>query len=410
MFSRTKETQQTDGTSLKGTHSAGEDGQLRRSITGHPSNLSATQEDALHKFREEIAAAGLYVPRSTPDGRRASHTDVALLRFLRARRFDVGKAMKQFTDEENWRRKYNVDELYLNFPVDEMEASKKFYPTWTGRRDRRGLPIYVYRLADLDSARQKELSVVSSDRRYQRIIALYEYMLQGVLNLCAALAKDTPSAINSASGVTSSLPPSQVSSVRTMVDLAGVSLSQLWNIRSHLQQASNLATANYPETLNSIFVLNAPGFFPTAWNWFQGFFDQGTREKIKILGNPSKDPSTLDVMTRYIAKENIPKAYGGDLDWTTGDDPKFDEPTGEWLRDNMNLNVIRGPLVIDPWGDVMDGRAANSDAGSSVGDSGVGIGGIGAGGLSLELEPPSPGPVEGMDKGPELLVPSGTRL
>ncbi len=46
------------------------------------------------------------------------------------------KATKQFSDAEKWRRKYNVDELYSKFPADEIESSKKFYPTWTGRRDR----------------------------------------------------------------------------------------------------------------------------------------------------------------------------------------------------------------------------------------------------------------------------------
>lgn len=57
-------------------------------------------------------------------------------RFLRARRFDPAKAQKQFADAETWRSKNNVDELFATFPVDEFESSKRFYPRWTGRRDK----------------------------------------------------------------------------------------------------------------------------------------------------------------------------------------------------------------------------------------------------------------------------------
>lgn len=95
-------------------------------------------------------------------------------RFLRARKFDPTKALKQFSDQEAWRKQYNVDELYRTFPVDEMEGAKKYYPTWSGRRDRRGLPVYVYRLADLDSKVQRELNAVSMDRRYERMYVSLE--------------------------------------------------------------------------------------------------------------------------------------------------------------------------------------------------------------------------------------------
>ena len=59
-----------------------------------------------------------------------------LSRFLRARRFDPVKAQKQFAEAEAWRVKHNVDELYSTFPVDELEDSRRFYPRWTGRRDK----------------------------------------------------------------------------------------------------------------------------------------------------------------------------------------------------------------------------------------------------------------------------------
>lgn len=59
-----------------------------------------------------------------------------LRRFLRARRYDVDKAQKQFSDTEAWRKQHNVDELFRTFDVNEMESARRFYPRWTGRRDK----------------------------------------------------------------------------------------------------------------------------------------------------------------------------------------------------------------------------------------------------------------------------------
>ena len=56
-------------------------------------------------------------------------------RFLRARRFDPAKAQKQFAEWIAWRKEWDVDNLFANFDEDEFEASRRYYPRWTGRRD-----------------------------------------------------------------------------------------------------------------------------------------------------------------------------------------------------------------------------------------------------------------------------------
>lgn len=60
----------------------------------------------------------------------------ACSRFLRARRFDPRKAEKQFSDTAEWRKKNDVDNLYANFDVEEFESTRRYYPRWTGRRDK----------------------------------------------------------------------------------------------------------------------------------------------------------------------------------------------------------------------------------------------------------------------------------
>jgi len=63
--------------------------------------------------------------------------------------------------------------------------------------------------------------------------------------------------------------PTPISSTTTIIDLEHVSFSSMWRLRHHLQEASRLSTANYPETLHSIAIVNSPSFFPTIWNWIK---------------------------------------------------------------------------------------------------------------------------------------------
>ncbi|KAI0345696.1 CRAL/TRIO domain-containing protein [Trametopsis cervina] len=238
-------------------------------------------------------------------------------RFLRARRFDPGKAQKQFADAEAWRVKNKVDDLYATFPPDEFELAKKYYPRWTGTRDKNGLPLYVYRIGSLDSKMQKDLNAVPSERRYQRILVLQELMIRFNLPLCTHLPHSTS--------------PTPISSVTTIIDLENVSLGTLWNWRKHLQEASTMGTANYPETLGTIAIVNSPSFFPTVWGWIKPWFDEGTRNKIYVLGKDSGP-----VLRTLIDPQNLPKPYGGELDWKFEDDPALDEAAkaliGEYPR------------------------------------------------------------------------------
>lgn len=69
------------------------------------------------------------------------------------------------------------------------------------------------------------------------MFALYEHMLSFVI----PLACDTPHPH----------PETPISGSSTIVDVSNVSLRRFWNLREHMQRASVLATARYPETLGS---------------------------------------------------------------------------------------------------------------------------------------------------------------
>jgi hypothetical protein len=80
-----------------------------------------------------------------------------------------------------------------------------------------------------------------TEPRWLRLFTLYESLTRFVLPLCSAI-NDRPH------------PETPVSQSNNIVDISGVGLRQFWNLKTHMQDASTLATAHYPETLDRIFV------------------------------------------------------------------------------------------------------------------------------------------------------------
>ncbi|KAF8904093.1 CRAL/TRIO domain-containing protein [Gymnopilus junonius] len=292
--------------------------ELARQLKGHLGNLTAEQEQALSTFKGNLIKANLYKPGTEDE--KPSHDDPTLLRFLRARSFNPIAAQKQFADAENWRKKHEVSKLFHEIPVEDFEHSKRFYPRWTGRRDKLGLPLYVYRLASLEPV-QKELDAIPAEVRYQRIVVLYEFMDRFTFPLCSHLPRATS--------------PIPVSSTTTIIDLENVSFTSMWRLRNHLQEASRMSTANYPETLHHIAIVNSPSFFPTIWNWIKGWFDEGTRQKIHVLG---RDPGAS--LRELIHAHDLPIVYGGELPWKYEDEPMHDEDTKQLIDE-----LPKGPAV-----------------------------------------------------------------
>jgi hypothetical protein len=133
-----------------------------------------------------------------------------------------------------------------------------------------------------------------------------------------------------------------------------------------MQDASLLATAHYPETLDRIFLIGAPSFFPTVWGWVKRWFDPITVSKIFILSAAEVKPTLL----QYMDEENIPIKYGGKLDFKFGDMPMLEPAIADSLdwHDNTRKGGFRsfptGPIK---WQTGADGKMQAVAVGSKNG-------------------------------------------
>ncbi|KAK4033563.1 CRAL-TRIO domain-containing protein [Parachaetomium inaequale] len=282
---------------------------------GHLGHLTEEEDKQLRLFKDFLEEKGLYKPGPPP-----SHDDQTLLRFLRARKWSVNDAYGQFKDTEEWRQANQLDVLYDTIDVDAYEETRRLYPQWTGRRDRRGIPLYLFQIRHLDSKtvstyeKASESATVSkaqtdgsTPQRLLRLFALYENLTRFAQPLCTELTDrdhaGTPITLST-----------------NIVDVSQVSLRMFWNLKAHMQSASTLATAHYPETLDRIFIIGAPYFFSTVWGWIKRWFDPITVSKIFILSAAEVKP-TLEA---FIEPRNIPKQYGGELEFEFFDRPNVD--------------------------------------------------------------------------------------
>ncbi|KAF2198991.1 CRAL/TRIO domain-containing protein [Delitschia confertaspora ATCC 74209] len=329
----------------------------------HLGHLTDAQQAALDAFKQVCQEEGYYKPAGTGAVPEPSHDDETLLRYLRARRFIPQEAFKQFKDTEEWRKENHLEELYGTIDVNEYEQCRRLYPQWTGRRDKRGIPVYVFEVAHLNSKNiaAYEKTVASSKTvshsvptKMLRLFALYENLTRFVMPLCSAITDRKH-------------PETPISQSNNIVDISKVGLKQFWNLKSHMQDASQLATAHYPETLDRIFIIGAPGFFPTVWGWVKRWFDPITVSKIFILSQADMFPT----LSQYIDPDNIPKKYGGNLDFEFGMMPVLEpaiEKAIKWEnpenQDSHNIWPI-GPISWEQNSDrTMTAVAVGTEAGA----------------------------------------------
>uniref|UniRef100_A0AAQ5X808 SEC14 like lipid binding 1 n=1 Tax=Amphiprion ocellaris TaxID=80972 RepID=A0AAQ5X808_AMPOC len=201
--------------------------------------------------------------------------DEHILRFLRARDFNMDKAREILCQSLTWRKQHQVD--YLLETWSSPQVLQDYYTGGWHHHDRDGRPLYILRLGQMDTK-----------------------------GLVRALGEE--SLLRHVRNTTSNVRPV---SVWITVDLEGLNMRHLWRpgVKA-LLRIIEVVEANYPETLGRLLILRAPRVFPVLWTLVSPFIDENTRKKFLIYaGNDYQGPGGL---VDYIDKEIIPDFLGGE--------------------------------------------------------------------------------------------------
>ncbi|KAF8903929.1 CRAL-TRIO domain-containing protein [Gymnopilus junonius] len=252
---------------------------------GRLGNLTVIQLHTLEKFKTELKAEGAFVEERMDDA--------TLLRFLRARKFDLAKAKEMIIAAEKWRKDFGVEEIVKNFDFKEQAEVVKYYPQYYHKCDKDGRPVYVEFLGKVDPTAL--YAVTTEERLLQHLVWEYERSLTVRLPACSAAAGHP------------------VETFCTILDLQGVSISNFYHVRTYVSAASSIGQDRYPETLGKFYIINAPWAFSAVWTVIKPWLDEVTVKKISILGSGYKDE-----LLKQIPKENLPKQYGGTCECAGG--------------------------------------------------------------------------------------------
>jgi hypothetical protein len=113
-------------------------------------------------------------------------------------------------------------------------------------------------------------------------------------------------------------------------------------------------------------IIGAPAFFPTVWGWIKRWFDPITVSKIFILSSANVFPT----LSQYIDPDNIPKKYGGNLDFEWGNMPVLEpeiESQIKWEDPDVQNGKNTFPIGPIKWEKNEDGSMTAIAIGSEKG-------------------------------------------
>ncbi|OQU97311.1 CRAL/TRIO, domain-containing protein [Cladophialophora immunda] len=128
--------------------------------------------------KSELVVAG---DSSDDDG----NDDSNLLRYLRARKYDVPAAFKQYAASAKWRDEIQLEKTYDDVDITQFETIRRLQPQWTGRRDDTGVPIMVYVVSQVKP--EDILALHKMDPALSSVFLAAEYVTQFVQPLCGKL-------------------------------------------------------------------------------------------------------------------------------------------------------------------------------------------------------------------------------
>ncbi|KAJ5851275.1 uncharacterized protein N7529_010660 [Penicillium soppii] len=281
----------------------------------------APESKAIQKALSKITPTELRT--GVLDTLKHDHPDAMMLRFLRARKWDVPKAFAMMMEAIVWRvKEMRVDEDVMakgelhalkqtqdTSNVSEQKAGSDFLSqmrmgkSYVHGVDRLGRPIVVVRVRLHKPGAQTEES-------------LERYIVHVIESVRLTLA-------------------SPVETAAVLFDMTGFGLSNMWFTLQEYPPVKFILKcfeANYPESLGIMLIHNAPWVFSGIWRLIRGWMDPEIAAKVQFTN------SVAD-LEKFIPRNQIVKEMGGAEDWSY----KYIEPSAE-ENSSMNDTTTRDAL------------------------------------------------------------------
>ncbi|KAI4388553.1 hypothetical protein MLD38_000872 [Melastoma candidum] len=211
-----------------------------------------------------------------------------LLRFSRARDFNLDRTLHMWEEMLKWRRAYGADTILEDFEFEELDQVLRYYPQGYHGVDKEGRPVYIELLGQAHLG--KLMHITNVDRYLKYHVQEIETAIEEKFPCCSIAAKK------------------RICSTTTILDVQGLGWKTFTPTAENLLSLIAKIDSNYyPETLHRMYIVNAgPGFKSTLSRAAQKFLDPKTVAKIHVL-----DPKSLSRLLEVIDSSELPAFLGG---------------------------------------------------------------------------------------------------
>jgi len=239
--------------------------QNRSSGSPRPVAMGADCEDAVKQLSSLMEQVEAPLKRSFQNVHQG-YPKETLMRFLRAREWNVSKAHKMIVDSLNWRIQNEIDSVLERpiVPVDLYRSIRDSQLVGLSGYTKEGLPVFAIGVG------HSTYDKASVHYYVQSHIQINEYRDRILLpRLSQQFGRPVTSCIK-------------------VLDMTGLKLSALSQIKM-LTSISTVDDLNYPEKTETYYVVNVPYIFSACWKVVKPLLQERTKKKVKVLSGCGRD-------------------------------------------------------------------------------------------------------------------------
>ncbi|KAH6780448.1 Sec14p-like phosphatidylinositol transfer family protein [Perilla frutescens var. hirtella] len=263
------------------------------------SDLSYDQQKDLHELKflvQEALKNRLFLEGSPSDSGKATEevsiwgvpllkderSDVILLKFLRARDFDVKDAYVMLSNTIKWRRDFKVDELLKEDLGDDLEKV-----VFMHGHDKEGHPVCYNVYGEFQNKELYMKTFADEEKRLRFLRWRIQFLERSIRKL--------------------DFGPGGINTIFQVSDLKNSPGPGKKELRIATKQALQVLQDNYPEFVTKQVFINVPWWYLAFYTMISPFLTQRTKSKFVFAG-PTR---TAETLFKYILPEQVPTQYGG---------------------------------------------------------------------------------------------------
>mmetsp|Transcript_25617 Transcript_25617/g.67674 ORF Transcript_25617/g.67674 Transcript_25617/m.67674 type:complete len:364 (+) Transcript_25617:64-1155(+) len=261
---------------------------------GYMGSLTPGEAQTLEQLRLAVSTGECHDGYAECLAETGEHKDLLLLRFLRARKFDLQKALGMLQADLQWRQETGVAQLSRQ-PAEAVlgcDARKidAYLPVKHIGYDKQGRPVIVKHIG----GKSRIAELLDTCCSFEQIVRYHIWQQE---SYCRLLHEQSQKL-----GVT-------VEQLVVVVDTKGFYLSLLdRKAYNFIRRIAEVDSGHYPERLGLLVVANASSSISAAWRVMKKLMDERTQKKIHFASTAAEAGG---ILLQHIEADQLPQDYGG---------------------------------------------------------------------------------------------------